>query len=267
MGRLLHFEFRKLFRMKTFYICAAMVAALLLLVVATFSYTKSNTEATIKAETGDTYFYVDQDLSEVDFDMNDFVVGAVSGVQVRIFLAVVVSLFVCMDYSCGAIKNVIAKGYSRIRLCLSKYIVAMLIGALYTVFAMVIGGVFGGMFFGFDTKMTSDGLLQSLVQVLIICAYCAGFFLLSMLIKKSGGAIAVAILVPQIVSILSTFIDSYINSESFKITNYTLSGCLTLMSDAAGVTSTVLTRSTICAAVYFCVFTVLSFVVSHKTEV
>lgn len=266
MGRLLHFEFRKLLRMKSFYICAAILAALLLLVVATFSYTKSNTEAQIKAEAGDAYFYV-EDMSEVNFDMNDFVVGAVSGVQVCIFLAVVISLFVCMDYSCGAIKNVIAKGYSRMRVCLSKYIVAMLIGALYTVFTMVIGGLFGGMFFGFDTKMTSDGLLQSLVQVLIICAYCAGFFLLSVLVKKSGGAIAAAILTPQVVSILTTFIDSYINSETFKITNYTLSGCLTLMSDAAGVTSTVLTRSAVCAAVYFAVFTLFAFVVSKRAEV
>ena len=271
MTHLIHFEYRKLLHMKSFYICAIVMTISLLVAIATINYYEKNEVKAPESTTGNVTVEVgvDPSLKNENFNMNDFINGASNGVSITIFLAVVVSLFTCMDYSNGAIKNVISKGYRRSRVWLSKFIVTMSISILYSVFVMAVGGIIAGIFYGFDTKLTNDSILQLAVQTLVISAFSSGFFLLGMICKKSGGAIALAIIIPNIIPLISGLADAVINSEKIKIANYTLTGCLESLSET-GVASDIVTRSAICAlcaVVYLVIFTALSFVVTNNVEV
>lgn len=81
--------------------------------------------------------------------------------------------------------------------------------------------------------------------------------MLGMICKKSGGAIALAIIILNIIPLISGLADAVINSEKIKIVNYTLTGCLESLSET-GVASDIVTRSAICAVVYLVIFTALS---------
>ena len=153
MTHLIHFEYRKLLHMKSFYICAIVMTISLLVAIATINYYEKNAVKAQESTTGNVTVEVgvDPSLKNENFNMNDFINGAANGVSITIFLAVVVSLFTCMDYSNGAIKNVISKGYRRSRVWLSKFIVTMSISILYSVFVMAVGGIIAGIFYGFDT--------------------------------------------------------------------------------------------------------------------
>lgn len=135
MTHLIHFEYRKLLHMKSFYICAIVMTISLLVAIATINYYEKNEVKAPESTTGNVTVEVgvDPSLKNENFNMNDFINGAANGVSITIFLAVVVSLFTCMDYSNGAIKNVISKGYRRSRVWLSKFIVTMSISILYSV--------------------------------------------------------------------------------------------------------------------------------------
>ncbi len=121
MGQLFRFEFRKLFRQKSFYICGCVLIGLILLTAITLNMIYSLSQGNMEAG-GVTVSASDDGFLYTGIYM---LVGAVSSSNFTIVLAIFLSLFVCSDYTNGTLKNIIARGYSRTRIYAVKYMVSL----------------------------------------------------------------------------------------------------------------------------------------------
>ena len=104
MGRLLHFEFHKLLRQKSFYICLAVSVAMLL----------ATTYTSVLISRGVA------EPADIGIDGMDVMIGAVSGGMLSMVIGVFVPLFVCEDYASGTIRNIITRGYTRLGIFAAK---------------------------------------------------------------------------------------------------------------------------------------------------
>lgn len=100
MGQLFRFEFRKLFRQKSFYICGCVLIGLILLTAVTLNMIYSLSQGNMEAG-GVTVSASDDGFLYTGIFM---LVQAISSSNFTIVLAVFLSLFVCSDYTNGTLK-------------------------------------------------------------------------------------------------------------------------------------------------------------------
>lgn len=144
MSRLLKFEFRKLFRQKSFYICGIILLGLILLTTFTMNLLLEMSQSMIEADGVSVTVMGD----ESTFTGLYMLATALSNSNFSIVFAVFVSLFVCSDHTNDTLKNVIAKGYGRVPIYASKYIVSLVAATVYTVFCWLTGFLSGTALWG-----------------------------------------------------------------------------------------------------------------------
>lgn len=220
MARLIRFEFRKLFQNKAFYICVAI--SLVMTIIITLTYKAFNDLiAQAVEETGQiapSSNYTSFILLKSSF--NNGYVAMIGGVMT--------ALLVSEDYTNDLTKNIYSKGYSREELYISKY-VACLVAFLI----LMLAGMVASFFFGFAL----DGLGQAdknyalsiLGIILVGIAYYTIFFGIAILLKKVGGAIAISIIGPTVISLLLAMGDTFLNLDEFKMSEYWLDSRVTLL--------------------------------------
>ena len=220
MAKLLRFEFRKLLQNKAFYICVAI--SLVMTIIITLTY-KAFTDLIAQAaeETGTlvpSSNYTSFVLLKSSF--NNGYVAMIGGVMT--------ALLVSEDYTNDLTKNIYSKGYSREQLYLCKYIVC-----LVAFLILMIVGMIASFFFGFALdglgEMGSNYVLSILGIVLVGLAYYTIFFGIAILLKKTGGAIAISIIGPTVISLLLTMGDTFINLDDFKMAEYWLDNRVILL--------------------------------------
>lgn len=167
-------------------------------------------------------------------------------------------------------KNVIAKGYGRVPIYASKYIVSLVAATVYTVFCWLTGFLSGTALWGAGSlpeDQTGWGFIAILLlQLLAVYAYTSLFFLISSLLKKTGGAISVSIVAPLVIVMLLSLLDALIHSDSFSVADYWLDNCFVSIS-AVSVPSDLMVRSLVCLLAYTIVFAVVGHLVGNKNEV
>ena len=219
MGKLLKFEFRKVFRLRYFYIIAAVVLAFTILTglinyLVWFFAQKLDpeTQAAIAAAipSNTSYNFVKSTLA------NNFFTFA------GIFLAI----FACEDNSHGTSKNVIAKGYNRVQVFYSKYIASLLLVILMALLGYLTATLFGLIAYGPGTFANDDNLLVIILgQLLVLIAYHALLFVISYSIGKPGGAIAVCVILPLAMPLIFMAIDTLAKTEDpYKFGNFWIDG-------------------------------------------
>lgn len=265
MNNLLSAEFFKLFRRKSFYICIAIL--LVLIVISTYS-------VKVMSDSG---LFSDMDSEMLGLDFSDLsAANQLPGVftdsdTFSLLLAIIISLFICADYSSGAIKNTCSRGYSRWKIYLSKLVTAWFAAAVFIVSSAIVRYLSYGIFFEFGT-MTSDMMSQLLLicvmEMLVYMALSSIFVFISTLAKNPGGAIAVNIslsiflaLILQLLELLSVFSDSNIKFSKYwlvtvgaEIGHYDIEG-------------DVISRVIIVAAAYLAVFLALGFSLFKKEDI
>lgn len=263
MKNLLRLEFRKLFQMKTLYIFAGVIVAFLALNIGTYKFTEFLLDSASLETTG-------MDLGIFflgPFDAKKFLISALICTEAVIALAVVVSLINCSDYTSGAIKNIISKGYSRMHILLSKITVSIIVATIFTVICWIFGFLFGYAFWQDAGSGWEPILLYNLfTQLMLMIAYCSLFCLLASLIKKTAGTIVLSIVIPISSEVLFTIINLLVNEKNFNINNYTIQGNITNLSSASASASDI-TQGLIVAIVFFAIFTALNVLISRKREV
>ena len=130
MGKLLHFEFHKLIRQKSFYICLAVAVAMLF--ISTYTTYLMQKDAV--------------DVSQMGIDGMSVMIGAVSGGTLSMVIGVFVPLFVCEDYVSGTIRNIVTRGYTRLGIFLAKLIAVLFASAIMTIVCMAAGYLVGVLF-------------------------------------------------------------------------------------------------------------------------
>ena len=258
MRDLLRFEFRKLRTQKSFYICLAIMIAMILITGITYKvvldYMPETAEA-VETEGGET----------LPKTFSGFLLGFLSASNFSLIAAVFVSIVVCTDYEGQIIKNIYARGYSRENYYLSKLIYVFTVTTVMFLAAFTVSALFGAVFFG-TSGIDGKCFLLIAIQYLASMAEVALYFAISSMIKKLGGAIAICIFAPMLVSLLLGLGDTALKLEDFKITNAWLSS---FTSDLAN--STVGTGRIVACAVLSVVYAVLfiaaGFAFNRKTEV
>lgn len=264
MGQLFRFEFRKLFRQKSFYICGCVLIGLILLTAVTLNMIYSLSQGNMEAG-GVTVSASDDGFLYTGIYM---LVGAVSSSNFTIVLAVFLSLFVCSDYTNGTLKNIIARGYSRTRIYAVKYMVSLAATTFYTIVCWLTGFLAGTAFWevGSLSGTTGDLVTTLLLQLLGNFAYTSLFFLIAVLFKKTGGSIAVGIIGPLVLSMIISLADTLTHKKSFDFADYWLDNCMVETATDL-MASNMITRCLICFLIYAVLFYVISIFVGRRNEV
>ena len=204
MFKLLNFEFRKLIRQKSFYIC---IAAMLALLVGS-AYTTELMTAKSGVE--------DPSLSGISYLME-----AISGSALSAVLAVFIPLFICEDYASGTIRNIITRGFSRLEIFIAKLIAVLAATVLMTVVCLAAAYIVGTAFWGAgEPSLGSEQIKILLCQLAVIAAYATMFFAISSMLQKVGGSIAICLILPMAAVILLSLADAALAEREIELSGY-----------------------------------------------
>ena len=204
MFKLLNFEFRKLIRQKSFYIC---IAAMLALLVGS-AYTTELMTAKSGVE--------DPSLSGISYLME-----AISGSALSAVLAVFIPLFICEDYASGTIRNIITRGFSRLEMFIAKLIAVLAATVLLTALSLAASYLVGTAFWGAgEPSLGSEQIKILLCQLAVIAAYATMFFAISSMLQKVGGSIAICLILPMAAVILLSLADAALAEREIELSGY-----------------------------------------------
>lgn len=258
MKNLFKFEFRKLFHRTSFYVCTSiMILVDILSIVAVHLL-------------GVTSY---SDMSAWEATQT-----AISGNLLTIVLAVFVSMFVCEDTTGGTIKNICGKGYDRLQVFITKYLVS-LCGTLIIYYACMAFMFIYALISGASLEFAGSQLgLAYAAQLVVIIATHTLIFSVAVLIGKNGLAIAINVLIPMFITLPLLIIDYLVDMEKMYATNCwldqlkatTISYISEPLSDALGLSTVVggngLEQAVILSIVYFAVFAVLGVFINQKKQ-
>jgi ABC-type transport system involved in multi-copper enzyme maturation permease subunit len=206
MGSLIRFEFDKLFRTKSFYICTAVALSVLVL-----GALATNLLA------GSMY-------SESPYGGWYYAANAVEGANLNLLLGIFTALFICEDNAQNTLKNIIARGFSRTAICTAKYLVSLCAAVIMFCAATLCGFVTGSVLWQVGEVEQHPRMI--VMQLLVFCAYHALFFAVSEMLTKPGGSIAVNIMLPSVISLTLLLCDTLMRTllgiKEFKLSDYWL---------------------------------------------
>ena len=230
MKNLFRFEFHKLFRQKSFYVCSAIMVAFTILTVILMQMVVKNTPE-----------LVESGLLTTPTTVWDIVLSMLNSANFFLISVIFVAIYVCDDFSNGAIKNVYSHGYSKTKVFFSKLLV-VLSGVMIMYVANIILSLVIGLIC-FSTAAAPANLAGLLFgQIFLVVSYTILAFSISICLKKLGPSIAFIILGPIAVSLVFSLIDTALNLETIKLVDYWLDSFNTSL----GVASTSATRIVEC---------------------
>ncbi len=225
MSRLFRFELRKLLRQPSFYICLTVLVGL------TFMGIYS------------TYALSRLFLSETGLPLDPSALAGLGGMtaaeQLRraldssnltMILGIFIALFICSDYTEGTAKNIIGRGYTRTAWMTAKLGTVLIAALLFSAACLVTTFAAGVAFFGLGDPGKAELIPAVPIQLLLILAHAALFALFSFMLRKTGGAIAMNLLVPTVISLILTILDVLIFKEESKLADYWLPSVLSAAS-------------------------------------
>lgn len=254
MKRLLKLEFRKIFMMKTLYICLVIMVAMVLLTAITYLFMNKM------------MLSVMEDAPVID--ANTFIRSALSGSSINIFLAVLIPIYLCSDYSNGTAKGIFAKGYSRTEVYFTKLIGALFISVFFVLTAILFCVIFGVSMFERES-VNGETFKALFVQFMVLIAYSSIFCFLSTAFSKLSGAIICSILSTLVIllvfSLFDVIIEFAFKVENVNITDYWLDGIIMKMTQTPLESKDVI-KSVMVSLAYTVVFSVAGVFVCKRKE-
>lgn len=256
MGNLLRFELRKLKRQKSFYICPAiMVAVLALTGFAAVFLTRIGQQLLGEAEISAAY-----QSSGVNFMLE-----ALSGSSFEMIIGIFTAIFVCCDYENEIVKTIYAKGYSRKSVYASKMVAVWIAASIMFVVVEIFGFVFGTIFFGLG-NIGDVGFIRLIpVQYLAMLAGVAMYYAISSSIRRMGFSIAVCIVAPTVVSLILSLADSILKLKNFSLANIWVTSLVPGVSSATVDTNAIL-MCVGASVIYILVFLIAGMILNKKNE-
>lgn len=247
MKNLLKFELHKLFKQKSFYICT-----IIMLVLSFFSILLNKSLAN------------NSELNMTMPTVMSSLLTAVNSSNFTMICGIFIALFVCTDYDQQTIKNVYSRGFSRSKVYFAKYIVCFF--STLIMFATMLIFTYGISKSTFDGgKETGNyvGLLSG--QFFFCIAYSSFVFAVSLIIKKVGVSIALAILGPSLIGTVINLLDAFLKIDDFKINSYWLNSFISDLTSLA-TDNTRLIICTIFSILYAVAFIIIGYFISKKQE-
>ena len=204
MSRLLSTELKKLAKSRTFIVCC--ILALLLGAGLTVVYyivfinvgeTLQMAEEFMKNMGMSEETIADSIAVVPDSNMWSYVNTCLADTNVLYLVSIVVCTFAASEFGMGTYKLSISRGYSRMSVFFSKLILSCA-ACIGVVFCYVLGGgIVSAVLFGFGSEIGAGRILLELAAYFVLFAAVASMFVMvSMITKKTGSAIALAIIIP-----------------------------------------------------------------------
>lgn len=204
MGKLLHFEFHKLIRQRSFYICTAVMLVMLF----------------VSAETTQ-LLYADAETLPEGLSAIDNMMSSASGSVLTMVLGVFIPLFVCEDFVSGTIRNIITRGYSRLGVFFSKLAAVLCAAVFMTVICMAAGYLVGLIFWGAGGESFGVRQIKILLsQIVVVIAAASLFYAISTTLLKTGGSMAVCLVLPMVMTIVLTLADTALAEKEIELSCY-----------------------------------------------
>lgn len=226
MKQLLRFEFRKLFRAKSFIVCSLISFALILISVLTY-----------KALSG---VINDPSIIETGYTGLLMLKSSYNNGSVTLIGSIMISLLVCDDYTNDTLKNVYAKGYTKENVFLAKMISSLTAFLIMLLGGMILSFFFGCVFFDGVGEAGSNYAGSMIAIILIALAYFTIFFSIAILLRKLSLSITINIIGPIGMTAILALADSILKIKDFSLTSYWLDGRLTELSKLTPETSSVI---------------------------
>ena len=251
MLQLIKFEFRKVLRSKYMHIIFGIGLVLTLIMVMT---TKALN--IILLEIGE---------SEIPYS-GYFCGKSALATAFSLMTGIFVAIFACEDFNQQTNKNIIAKGYKRLELFYSKYIVSLILTVSFAIILVLSSLGLGYALYGDGGFTINDNVaVIFLSQLLCAIAYHAFFFAVSYSVARPAPALAINIVVPSALQIVVGIIDIILNKEDFHITDYVIDGVLANLSSATTNTDIIL-LGVIMLLVYIALSHGLGILVARKKQ-
>lgn len=248
MKNLLKFEFHKLVRQKSFYICTVVMLALAFVsLLITKTWAENDPENARELSGG------------------AMMLTAVSSSSFTLLSGIFIALFACNDYDGQTIKNVYARGFSKGKVYFAKLLATF--AAVVSMFAVTLIFSCAAGNFLFGNESTSGNYVGLIVGQLVLClAYAAFVFAVSLVIKKTGASVALAVLGTSLVGTVLNLGDAILKSENFKLSSYWLDSFMTDLTSLATDTSR-LTLCVVLSVVYAAAFVFAGYSIQKKQEI
>lgn len=177
MNRLNKFNIHNLFKQKSFYICAIILIALASLEIIANVITANF--ITHKA---------------ANINSNDTVLTFLNPASFELFVAIFIALFYTLDASNGTMKNIIARGFSRKQVFISKFITIMFGVTIMFISSFIISYIFTFIAGGKILMLNSNVLSKIGINYINILGIAAFYTLISSIVSKASGALVACIL-------------------------------------------------------------------------
>lgn len=251
MGKLLKFEFRRLFQMASFYIFIGLIAVVNFMFISSQGIAYRNNMTITRAD-------IFSDVFQSTF--------------VVLLFAIFIPIYVCRNFSEGTIKNICAKGYSRTQLFFTQLIVALVAAAAFCVVAVFTNVILCVIYIP-ETGDMKTAVLSVVLQSAVLIAYACIFLSLSCSLEKTGGAIAVNIVFYAmggyvfliIDSILYNYVTKGTSMRDFQLSNFWI-GAIYDKCRYIQLSDNIVTTAIVFSVVYAAIFIAIGFFVSRKKE-
>lgn len=263
MLKLIRANFYRLWRMKSFYICTAVVAGLTILgvIITQVQYNayNSSTEPTLK-------IMAENEHSIMKAGGVGYLGTCMGDITVLMMLAIIVSIFICVDFNTGAIKN--THGFSRNEIYFSTLITSAAASLIMMLAYMLISFVSASIAWGVgkvDSHIIASLFKMIGMESLLIIGIAALFVMVAMVMRNSGGTIAVnmssLIAVPIILSLVNRLF-----SSDVVLTKYWLGTSIMNMATLKPANDDII-RCLIVAGCYIVISTLIGVVTFQKRDI
>ncbi|MBQ3513999.1 MAG: ABC transporter permease [Lachnospiraceae bacterium] len=233
MYHILKAEIGKLFRSRTFLICCIIAVFMSVIVLASYEmmskvYTPEFIEELNQQAASGSGASV-QVSEELDLSFFQNISGismlemSFAGNVIQTLLAVLVSIFVCSEFSGGAIKNIATRGFSRTKIYTAKYVVCVIGGTILAIVTLLTLFLGGTLLWGLGETggdFTSNLLTFLGIQFFLNAALTGFMVFISMVVRNIGGSIAINVCVIMFASMIFKLVDLLIDNEKIKVADY-----------------------------------------------
>lgn len=254
MGKLILFELRKLFRSRYFYVITIISVVFVLLTGVT-----SLIALNIVKNSGDT---IPPELG-LNVTAYAFTKGALGGTY-SMLIGIFVAIAATEDNALGTMKNIIGKGYSRLKVFTAKYITSFIGILVMSIITVAVSLGFGLAVFEKGGVGNDNVAIIILGQFFGLLAYHAIYYAVSTGFGKIGPAIAVSLIGPMGMTLVLTLVDTAIRNDNFKVSPYWVSA---LYNNFTGFTDpNIYGRCFGLLIAYFAVALVVGFLINRRRE-
>ena len=260
MNNTLRFELRKLFRQKTFYVCAAVVLLVEIINILTLFLIE-------KISTGAFLGEFSLGPSAAYYDGGKFLLMGSSFSQMNIVFPIFITLFVCNDFSEGTIKNILSRGISRGQVFFSKLLTVYVASLFFVLFGMLVAVITGTCIWGFGDSFELSFLPNLGVQFLLVLAYATVDVFFAFLFGKKAASLAVGIGLTTVATLVFALLDVILSEKvGFEFSTFLITGSLSAISNTS-VSTSELVRAFFTAIAYIGVLGGAGWLVFKKREV